>query len=1048
MLHGNMSDRNNYSVSDDLYNSHLFEIDEIYCTDYSNSENVKRMIMNYGGCWTCFAYYYNDRTRWGMKYAKERNPQNYSDLESVYYIPCIPKKDAQGNWLEDFGGHAVELVGWDDNFPKENFKYDPNYPPKGNGAWLCKNSWGYYGDGDASTDQNGNGYFWISYYDGGIKEYGQVCAVKFQSNGTVAQSVTTDESDIYVYPGKPVDVTFTADKTTVTSFPFELSSVPYMLDKYLVSASGNKKTYRFTWTNSCSTVFSDRKIDYKLVRYKNNSEIYRTLQDGSVTVHFGLPSFEAKLCNKDTGSETSITDTSINVIKGNNYKITGEMKYDSKYCNETHGFTFSSSDTSVAEISSDGTINAKKYGSCTITLTNDDEDIPITKKITLKVVSEGISADPAELSFEDCEGRTKTLSKTITITTKEGVDVTSQVTVPSVTNYSYGFKNGVFTYKGNKSCENDMCPLTWSDGVNTYTVNIAVKCDIHAHDLIKDDPDESKTVTVPSNNGEAGYIDKICKTCNGKIDHTVISEPTISVNAETGETKVSGKVGEVEYKLDDHTHFSVDTTQPPYDYYTIYFKDTNDYYKGTVVTNVKREHESIPEDFSKAYYYGGASQELYCTYCKQYGVYDHLSGTITISALKAEYTKDGILSDIIGHVKKTNANGSIVFDQDIDLKENKDYVLYEDSDRRVTAKFTDGCEYYTGTWEIYTRPCLHENRKTITVKTDFTNGIKGYCEDKCPDCGVTFAFDYFNDPTVSINNDQTVNVTDDENNTLIENDDYTVDRCDCGSYYQLLIIFTDKCKKYSGTLASDCYVYKETYIITLDGNGVEIDNPEYQTDYNGNISNIPSLEREGYKFIGWYTEKENGEAVDTNTVFSANTTIYAIWEKTDESITDNPNVDDPNVDDPNVDDPNADDPNVDDLNVDDPNVDDPNVDDPNTDDTNVNNTDETDFNIEDDDQNPVIDPEHICNRENEVVYTKGNQYNYGIVNYYCSECNEYQGGEWINLPTFEWPDKVYGSVGSNAIILVKDIDYFVTVDQGQYKVYFSDNCKYYSGEKK
>lgn len=34
--------------------------------------------------------------------------------------------------------HAVTIVGFDDNYPAENF----NIAPEGNGAWICKNSWG------------------------------------------------------------------------------------------------------------------------------------------------------------------------------------------------------------------------------------------------------------------------------------------------------------------------------------------------------------------------------------------------------------------------------------------------------------------------------------------------------------------------------------------------------------------------------------------------------------------------------------------------------------------------------------------------------------------------------------------------------------------------------------------------------------------------------------------------------------------------------------------------------------------------------------------
>lgn len=58
-----------------------------------------------------------------------------------------------------FANHAVTIVGWDDDFSKLNF----NRMPEGNGAWLCKNSWG--------TDEGDNGYFWLSYYDNSLSEF-------------------------------------------------------------------------------------------------------------------------------------------------------------------------------------------------------------------------------------------------------------------------------------------------------------------------------------------------------------------------------------------------------------------------------------------------------------------------------------------------------------------------------------------------------------------------------------------------------------------------------------------------------------------------------------------------------------------------------------------------------------------------------------------------------------------------------------------------------------------------------------------------------------
>ena len=75
------------------------------------------------------------------------------DYSSVYYNErtasyCYPKKEAPN--------HDILIIGWDDTYPASGFTYHV----KGNGAYICQNSWGSeFGDG---------GMFYISYYDTNI----------------------------------------------------------------------------------------------------------------------------------------------------------------------------------------------------------------------------------------------------------------------------------------------------------------------------------------------------------------------------------------------------------------------------------------------------------------------------------------------------------------------------------------------------------------------------------------------------------------------------------------------------------------------------------------------------------------------------------------------------------------------------------------------------------------------------------------------------------------------------------------------------------------
>ena len=66
------------------------------------------------------------------------------------------------------------------------------------------------------------------------------------------------------------------------------------------------------------------------------------------------------------------------------------------------------------------------------------------------------------------------------------------------------------------------------------------------------------------------------------------------------------------------------------------------------------------------------------------------------------------------------------------------------------------------------------------------------------------------------------------------------------------------------------------FIVTFDaGDGTP--SVGSMTTTNQKLSLLPSASRSKHNFDGWYTEKSGGTKVTTDTVFSANTTVYAHW---------------------------------------------------------------------------------------------------------------------------------------------------------------------------
>lgn len=112
---------------------HVQGIEMVPAKDY---EKIKRAILQYGGVQSSlYTSMTNDKSK----------SVYYNEEEYAYcYLGSDPPN------------HDSVIIGWDDNYPKENFNVDVN----GDGAFICMNSWG--------DDFGENGYFYVSYYDSNI----------------------------------------------------------------------------------------------------------------------------------------------------------------------------------------------------------------------------------------------------------------------------------------------------------------------------------------------------------------------------------------------------------------------------------------------------------------------------------------------------------------------------------------------------------------------------------------------------------------------------------------------------------------------------------------------------------------------------------------------------------------------------------------------------------------------------------------------------------------------------------------------------------------
>ena len=128
-------------IDDQYAYQDVLHMQNAYWLNKNDLDSVKQAVMDKGAVSIYYKYSKNNDSRYVDTILEKYGQDKYSGPAVYYYQP-----------MNDEEGHGVAIVGWDDNFDRNNFAYTfmnqqdilafggKPHLPKENGAWLVKNS--------------------------------------------------------------------------------------------------------------------------------------------------------------------------------------------------------------------------------------------------------------------------------------------------------------------------------------------------------------------------------------------------------------------------------------------------------------------------------------------------------------------------------------------------------------------------------------------------------------------------------------------------------------------------------------------------------------------------------------------------------------------------------------------------------------------------------------------------------------------------------------------------------------------------------------------
>lgn len=257
-------------LPEDVAYQDVLHLQSIYNLNYpSDKELIKSAVKQYGGASISF-------------FSAGAADTYYSLKNNSYYCPF----DISVN-------HAAIIVGWDDNFSKENF----NNIPEHDGAWLVRNS--FASDVADAKQYHYNTYFWLSYDDKSISE--SVYILDFEPS---------DNYDInYQYDGALASSTVSLnlqDSLTGTTRKSEVFTAANIFNIYSRDTAELLKAVSFN--TSC-------------VNFEYEISIYKNPRDASDPTSGDKIGVTTKGFRQMSGYQTVQLDTFVNLMPGDTFAV-------------------------------------------------------------------------------------------------------------------------------------------------------------------------------------------------------------------------------------------------------------------------------------------------------------------------------------------------------------------------------------------------------------------------------------------------------------------------------------------------------------------------------------------------------------------------------------------------------------------------------------------------------------------------------------------------------------------------------------------------------